>query len=314
MSLVHLGLDVGGTASRWVACDANGQMLARGQVSGATAHVFNPAERARLEAVFAQVAAEMVAAGHAAQSLCVGMTGFGAAAANDIRAMAGAALGLGPEHVLAMDDIVMAYAAHFRPGEGHLVSAGTGSIGVHVTAEGEVVRVGGRGILIDDAGSGSWIALRSLDQMFRVLDRTGSFAEVAILAEEMFALVGGTSWHDVRQFIYAGDRGRIGTLAVAVGKAAERGDGLALSILERAGTELAALAEALAARAGAGPVALIGGVLNLHPVIAETVMRRLPKGQVSRPAIDSALAAARLGSSQAGALWRPLMVRGMLTS
>ena len=117
-------------------------------------------------------------------------------------------LALDPGQVLVMDDIAMAYFAHFRPGEGHLVSAGTGSIGIHIAGDGEVIRVGGRGILIDDAGSGSWIALQGLDHIYRALDHTGSFAQVEALAREMFALVGGNSWSDVRQFVYAGDRGR----------------------------------------------------------------------------------------------------------
>ncbi|MBJ3786075.1 N-acetylglucosamine kinase [Devosia sediminis] len=313
MSQVHLGIDVGGTASRWVACDTTGALVARGSASGATAHVFNPAEHARLAGVFASVAAELSAAGFEAASLCAGMTGFGQPATAEIRAMASAALGLAPDAVLVMDDIAMAYAAHFRPGEGHLISAGTGSIGIHITSKGEVVRVGGRGILIDDAGSGSWIALEALDQMYRALDHTGSFDELSELAAEMFLAVGGNSWSDVRQFIYAGDRGRIGTLAVGVARAAEAGDQTALDILRRAGAELAGLGEALSKRAGAGPLALIGGVLNLHPVISEEIAWRFPGVEVTRPVIDSAFSAARLGVSEAGQAWLPLLARGLST-
>src|SRR5690606_26142305 len=142
--------------------------------------------------------------------------------------------------------------------EGHLVSAGTGSIGIHVGVDGAMVRVGGRGILIDDAGSGSWIALRALDQVYRSLDRNGTFAEVEALADALFSLVGGAEWHDVRQYVYAGDRGKIGALAVAVGQAAAAGDNAALSILRDAGAELAGLALALQHRAGIRPVAIIG--------------------------------------------------------
>jgi N-acetylglucosamine kinase-like BadF-type ATPase len=313
VTIVHLGLDVGGTASRWVACNEAGDLVARGSASGATAHVFNPAERLRLTGVFETVAAALVEAGLQPASLCAGMTGFGAPAADDIRAMAGAAIGLPPDHVRVMDDIAMAYAAHFRPGEGQLVSAGTGSIGIHITRNGEVIRVGGRGILIDDAGSGSWIALQGLDHIYRALDHTGAFAEVEALAREMFALVGGSSWSDVRQFVYAGDRGRIGTLAVGVARAAEAGDQTALDILRRAGAELAGLGEALSKRAGPGPIALIGGVLNLHPVISEEIAWRFPGVDVSQPVIDSALAAARLGTSEAGLAWRPLLERGLHT-
>ena len=222
-------------------------------------------------------------------------SGFGAAAAEEIAGLAQQALGLPRHVVLLMDDIILAYAAHFQPGQGHLVSAGTGSIGIHVSAGGEVVRVGGRGILIDDAGSGSWIALRALDRLYRTLDHTGSFASQQVLADQIFALVGGSDWHHVRQHVYAGDRGRIGALAVGVAKAAELGDETALEILREAGGELALLAQAMQARAGTLPVAVIGGVLSLHPSIFEALTAQLPGVAVSRPTIDSALAAAVVG-------------------
>lgn len=304
MRQVHLGLDVGGTASRWVACDAAGQVVARGSVGGATAHVFNPAERQRLGIALGQVAEAVAAAELEPVGLVGGLTGFGAAASDDIRLLASEALGLTQDRILVMDDIILAYAAHFQPGQGHLVSAGTGSIGVHVAADGTTTRVGGRGILIDDAGSGSWIALQALDQIYRVLDRTGSYDAVQTLAEAIFALVGGAEWHDVRQYVYAGDRGRIGALAVGVARAAEAGDATALDILRQAGTELAGLAKALEARVGARPVAFIGGVLQLHPVIGAQIRAQLPGIEVSQPPIDSALAAARLRMDDAGGQWR----------
>ena len=310
MSQVHLGLDVGGTASRWVACDAAGSAVARGSVGGATAHVFNPAERARLAAVFSQVADELTQNGLKAKTLSGGLTGFGAAADDEIAGLAQQALGLPRDAVLLMDDIILAFAAHFQPGAGHLISAGTGSIGIHVGASGDVVRVGGRGILIDDAGSGSWIALQALDRLYRMLDHTGSFASVQILADRIFALVGGSGWHDVRQYVYAGDRGRIGALAVGVAQAAEQGDETALSILRSAGAELASLARALQTRAGAHPVAVIGGVLTLHPAIFEALAAQLPGVNISRPTIDGALAAAQLQASQDRAHWRTLLAEG----
>ncbi|MBP0574616.1 hypothetical protein J8J27_28305, partial [Mycobacterium tuberculosis] len=55
---VHLGLDVGGTATRWVAVGDDGRELRRGAAGGATGHVFHPTEQARFAAMLAAVAGE----------------------------------------------------------------------------------------------------------------------------------------------------------------------------------------------------------------------------------------------------------------
>lgn len=290
---VHLGLDIGGTASRWVICDDTGVELARGKAGGATGHVFNPAENQRLRAVFSTIAASLDPARFAVASVTLGVTGFGAAVRDEVRDIVAGAFGVAREAIIVTDDVALAYLANFAPGEGHLVSAGTGSIGIHIAANGGFTRVGGRGILIDDAGSGSWIALRALDRMFRELDRTGSFDGVKGLAECLFREVGGADWSDVRQFVYAGDRGKIGTLAVGVAHAARAGDRVALEILRAAGAELAGLVEALMARVGARPAGFIGGVLALHPLIEEEIRRRLGD-DVRLLSADASLAAARL--------------------
>ena len=287
-----MGLDIGGTASRWVLCDDDGQELVRGKAPGATGHVFNPAEKDKLRNVLATIAAET--AGWGIASVTAGLTGYGAAVAGEVKAMLGEALGVVAGRTLVIDDIALAYLANFTPGEGHLVSAGTGSIGIHVGADGNFIRVGGRGILIDDAGSGSWIALRALDRIYRALDHDGSFEAVDRLAQNLFAQVGGADWSDIRQFVYAGDRGRIGTLAVAVADAALEGDDTAETILREAGVELALLAEALIARAGERPVGFIGGVLTLHPIIIAEIRRQLEGREVRLLNADAALAAARL--------------------
>ena len=301
---VHLGLDVGGTASRWTACGPDGGVLRTGSGSGASGHVFNPAEKLKFSKVLENIAAELATADLTPVSLTAGLTGYGSPAAVKLRRLAAETLHVDPAAILLTDDISLAYLANFAPGEGHLVSAGTGSIGLHWSESGPI-RVGGRGILIDDAGSGSWIALRALDRMYRCLDHTGSFAEVEPLARHLLTAIGGEDWQDVRSFVYAGDRGRIGTLATAVARAAEEGDAAALAILEQAGAELALLAKALTARIGERPVGFIGGVLRLHPAILDSVRASLGT-ELRLLEADASLAAARL-QTLADARWRQIL-------
>lgn len=291
---VHLGLDIGGTASRWVACGPDGAVLLRGKASGATGHIFNPSERACLRTALESIAKALGDAGLVALSVTAGVTGFGAAVTQEGKTLMRDVFGMAEDDIILVDDIVLAYMAHFEPGEGHLVSAGTGSIGVHIAGNGTMVRVGGRGILIDDAGSGSWIALRALDHIYRVFDHDGSFDRTEHLARHLFALVDGSDWSDTRQFVYGGDRGRIGTLAVAVARAAEEGDQMALGILRQAGSELARLGMALLSRAGSRPIRFVGGVLDLHPIVFAEIEHRLKGSSVSRADGDAALIAARL--------------------
>ena len=303
MRRVGLGVDVGGTASRWAAVDEVGNQVARGASSGATGHIFNPSERERLRLALTTVAEQVADAGLSAATVTVGLTGYGITVAAQVKALLSGIFAVPDAAIMVLDDVMLAYSAVFAPGEGHLVSAGTGSIGVHIGEETGLVRVGGRGILIGDAGSGSWIALRALDGMFRCLDRTGSFAEVEALAQHLFDLVGGSDWHAVRQYVYGGDRGRIGRLAVGVAQAAAEGDALARSILQGAGQELAALAQALVVRCGSKPIAFIGGVLSLHPAVTDAIATKLRGLSFQLPQADVALSAAGLHLEQ-GATWR----------
>ncbi|KKB80849.1 hypothetical protein VW35_01210 [Devosia soli] len=297
MTAIHLGIDVGGTASRWVACNDAGIIVARGSTSGATGHLFNPAEKDRLKLSLANIGHNLLAQDLVPKTVTTGLTGFGSVVANTLLDLLGDAYAVSRADCITVDDMTLAYASIFAPGEGHLISSGTGSIGLHIGHGDTYVRVGGRGILIDDAGSGSWIALKALDTLFRHLDHNGSIDGVSILADELSKMLGGIDWHVVREFVYGGDRGRIGTLSTAVGKAADRGDPTAASILEDAGRELVRMAEALTNRVGPKPVGFIGGVLMLSR-IRPAIEAALPGKDLRFPQTDAALAAAQMQTGQ----------------
>ena len=295
MSGSRLGIDIGGTASRWALTDETGTLVGRGSTAGATAHVFNPTERARLEAALSGSASQIPQFHPKIGSVVAGITGFGPMVEAEVKHMLTQTFGdVADERLTVIDDISLAYASIFEPGEGHLIAAGTGSIGLHLGAEAGYIRVGGRGILIDDGGSGSWIALRALDEIFRSHDQIGDFSKVRMLADAIFPRIGGSDWNTVRSFIYAGDRGRIGMLATGVAEAAHARDPLALRVLEQAGRELARLGASLVARTGPKPTRFTGGVLKLHPVVFVAIAEGLSDLDVAVTEADAALAAATL--------------------
>jgi len=288
--MVWLGIDMGGTATRWAASDSAGAVLARGKVAGASA-VPDAALRDGYCAVLREIA---MAAPAPVFGVVLGLTGAGLTPEAELIAHTAQALGLGPAKLTLMNDMELAWHAAYPQGGGHLIAAGTGSVGLSIDADGAVTLVGGRGLLIDDAGSGAWIALRALDAFWRIVDQHGHPQGAEILAKHLSEAVGGDDWDATRRAVYSGDRGAIAALARPVAAAAHAGDPTALALMTCAGQELARLAQVLLARCGPAPVGVIGGALDLHPAIFTALQAALPDVTVHRMTIDAAKHAAML--------------------
>ena len=245
-----------------------------GFAAGATGHTFNAEAREKLEESIAAIAAQVSSPVDAA---VFGLTGYGHAPRSDIEDM----LVARAETAARTDFPLGRYRAclsqpvctrrrppRFRRNRLHCRPSRPGR---------PAFPIGGRGILIDDAGSGGWIGLAAVRALYRRLDEDGTPGDMQKLADALYAAVGAGDWSDMRAYIYAGDRGRIGALARAVADAAQAGDPYANALLREAGVELARLGNILLKRSGDHPVAFIGGVLKLHPVIAETIRQALSR-------------------------------------
>jgi glucosamine kinase len=294
--VIGLGLDAGGSATRWALGDGSGSVLASGELPAVNGHLFDRANLARFEA-FA-VALRDVLAGQRVDTVVAGITGLtgdspAAATAGDILATT---LGVARGRVLVEDDLWIGYHAVFRPGEGHVVYAGTGSVGMHLFADGRILRVGGRGIMVDDAGSAFWIGRRALDTVFRRIDED---AAPGVLGEALFGAIGSSDWNSVRAHVYGGGRNAVAMLALAVAAAARDGDDAALGILHQAGGELARLGLALVHRAGPLSVALLGRAAGLHDAISVGFRAAAPGIEMRLVEIDAAAAAAMVASGLA---------------
>lgn len=267
-----LGLDAGGTQTRWAVADAEGRITAEGQVAGFSAlQLGSPEGPAALAALLREVAA----ACGPVQRVAAGVTGFDAAQAAQLAALVATGLGTDAVAVRTFADIELAFHAAFTPGRGIVVYAGTGSIAAHIDAQGTLHRAGGRGAVIDDAGGGHWIAREALRHVWRAEDEAPGAAAQSALGRALGDTLGGCDWPTTRQWVYGASRGELGLLAQAVAQAARDGDGPALQILQAAGDELARLARALLQRLGPQPVALAGRAFDLHPVIEERLRAAL---------------------------------------
>ena len=269
-----LGIDAGGTQTRWALARRDGSIVAEGQVAGLSALQMGSTDgRERVRANFRELAAAALAHGRPSR-VSAGLTGFGGDG-ELLQSWLGELLGLDPSAITLCNDIEIAYLDSFKPGEGYLVYAGTGSIGAWIDSSGEFHRAGGRGVVLDDGGGGFWIAREALRHIWRAEDEDPGCWERSPMARAVFDRIGGSDWSLSRQFIYGQERGEVGKLALAVAATAGH-DPVAAHILEEAGRELARLAAALTRRFGPRPVVLAGRASSLHPSIAASMRAALP--------------------------------------
>ena len=290
-----LGIDAGGTQTRWALSARDGAILAEGTVAGLSAlQMSKPEGCASVHATFTTLAHDVLAKARPSR-VRAGLTGFGGDGEQLIGWLA-QLLGLPTDAIAMCNDIEIAYRACFAPGEGYLVYAGTGSIGAFIDGEGTFHRAGGRGVVLDDGGGGFWIAREALRHIWRREDEAPGSWQDSSMARAVFEHVGGSDWADSRQFIYGQERGEVGKLALAVAASAGH-DPAADAILLQAGRELGRLANALIARFGPRPVALSGRAADLHPAIAASMRASLPAGaSITQHAMRAHHAAARLAA------------------
>jgi glucosamine kinase len=293
---IGLGIDAGGTQTRWALAAPDGAILAEGTVAGLSAlQMSKPDGRASVHATFMTLARDVRAHAQPAR-VRAGLTGFGGDG-EQLSSWLAELLGVNPNAIALCNDIEIAYRASFMPGEGYLVYAGTGSIGAFIDGNGQFHRAGGRGVVLDDGGGGFWIAREALRHIWRHEDEAPGSWENSAMARAVFEYIGGADWDQSRQFIYGQERGEVGKLALAVAASAGH-DPAAEMILANAGRELGRLANALLCRFGARPLALAGRAAELHPSIAAAMRASLPAGTIlTHSAMRAHHAAARLAVS-----------------
>lgn len=262
-----LGLDIGGSATRWAV--ATGTRMLTGVSEGASGHLQREEVRVQVEHVFR----EIVSRTGPVTAIVAGVTGLSSNSPEAQQLGDMLQRHFEAQHTTVMSDIELAHRTAFPTGNGILVYAGTGSIAAFRTAEGALVTAGGKGVLIDDAGGGYWIGVRGIRAVLRAEDRNPGSGWSSPIGTALRSHFPATDWPSIRSTFYALDRGGVGRLALAVKVAAEQGDPTALTILVRAGEELAELAGILRSRVGDHPVTLAGRAGFMHPAIGEAMRR-----------------------------------------
>jgi len=146
-----LGIDAGGSQTRWALAAAPGKIVAEGAVRGMSALQLR--EGSALGETLSELASAALAHGRPT-SVCAGFTGVGRDV-DTLRALVGEPLDLAPAAVTIKSDIEIAYLDIFAPGKGYVVYAGTGSVvafvdegGMHEVRLTNLGMPGGRGIAL----------------------------------------------------------------------------------------------------------------------------------------------------------------------
>ena len=204
--------------------------------------------------------------------------------------------------VLVCGDEEIALDAAFPGMPGILVIAGTGSIVIGRCRDGSLHTAGGWGPVLGDEGSGYWIGIEAIRTALRAQDR---HVKSCLLAEiqrhweleslqELIAIANSQPAPD------------FSSLARVVAECAADGDALALSLLQRAGEELAGFITLVHSKMAAADcveqttigVAYTGSVLTHIAPVRETMAAQLKIAMPNAVVLDTPVDALQ------GALWR----------
>ena len=282
-----LGADGGGTKTMGILAESDGTVLATGRGDGSNQNVIgidNAAQNlAGLIASLAHAAGRPV---DAIGSVVLGLAGAGAE--NDRRVLIGAiqgrlhAMGFPPLPISIKTDGRIALEGAFNGGPGVVAVAGTGSVVMGKTPDGETLSIGGWGRVIGDEGSGYFIGLEALKAVSREIDGMGEAGRLRVSISSRFGL-------ETRERIIAAiyrEKFDIPSIAPAVLDAAEAGDNIALGILGRAAREFSiqvvTAVDRLGLQRGTG-VVMIGGLIDHDSIYSRMLAAEIKK---SSPAVD----------------------------
>lgn len=293
---IVVGLDGGGSRSRALVIDTEGEAL--GRAEGPPGLVDPRRPEGSAGAVRETVEAALAEAGVSppVEALWAGLAGAGREETRQPVEAAIAALGLA-ERVRVGNDAEAAFHDAFGDGPGILLLAGTGSVARGRGEDGSEARVGGWGVLLGDEGSGYGLGLQALRAVARAVD--GRIPGTG-LAPRILTRIGLEEVEDLISWGAVATKGEVATLAPVVQQAAEEGDAVAEAILHEAATHLRGHVMALLDRLGPWSeppgVALVGGTLEPDGILEARVRESLAglECRVLDREVDGVRGAARL--------------------
>jgi N-acetylglucosamine kinase-like BadF-type ATPase len=304
---LFLGVDGGGTKTRFVLIDGDGN-LAASHVGPGCYHLEIGIDGVRkvladgIAVLYAQARIDGSAIAHA----FFGLPAHGEDSAAQVLLDALPEPLLGHRRYGCGNDMVCAWAGSLGGEDGINIVAGTGSIG-YGERLGKTARAGGWGEVFGDEGSAYWIAVQGLNIFTRMSD--GRLPKGPLHAAFTASLGLSADLDLCAKVMNAHTRGSIAALSRLVAGAAHDGDVSAIRIFDDAARELAAVVEAVRRAlefAPGEPVALSysGGVFDAGTLILGTFQRHLAgqyggyrlQAPIAPPSVGAAIYAAKLAA------------------
>ena len=295
---LYLGIDGGGTKTTFAVADDE-HILARVTEGGSSpTRIDEVTVQRTLRAGIESACASAGVRPGEIEFACVGSAGVAIEAGRQLIERTVAEVIRGKYAIVG--DMLIAHEAAFFGTSGVMVVSGTGSIAFGVNDEGENARAGGRGPIVSDEGSGTWIGRKAVSALLRAWDSNqdtclDKFLLPAWEIENADDLVRKCARATPNEF---------SRLFPAVQKAAAAGDFLAQDLLTQAGMELATLARIVAhrlwPRTNHVRVAMAGGIFRNSPTVRVAFYNHLhaerPESRVrltTLPPVMGAIAMAR---------------------
>jgi glucosamine kinase len=279
--LLFLGIDGGGSRCRARIRRADGTLL--GEAVGGPSNIYQDF-RGALNTIIATAREAAARAEVTPGALHAGLGLAGIITSVGKEKIEGAKL---PFASVSVDnDAYAACIGAFSGGDGGIVIAGTGSIGLALVG-GERHMVGGWGFQLGDHGSGAWVGHHAVRRAALALD---GLLQPTELIDEVLARTGNTRlalsrWsEEARPKDYA-------QFAPVVFGCAARGDVQGMMIVIEGAAAISNLGRALLAR-GAKAVCLLGGLSKVYPPYLDADVRRA-MAEPQADAVDGAIMMAR---------------------
>lgn len=259
----YLGVDGGATKTKIALVDGTGRLVAGGLSGGSNYQTVGVDGAARH---LAEALKAVLADGRRPSALCLGLAGLDSEGDYDpVARFVGQALrslGLTIPWT-AVNDVVVAWAAHFRGNPGAVIVSGSGAVSLAVGDDGQSAHGDGWGHWIGDEGSGFWIGRAGLVAVARQIDGRGDATQLHS-AFSSFSESEPAAWFSAL-YTHPHPHGLITSFAPYVVDCAEQGDRIAGEILAKAGRALAVTVSATLRRVGLGEgaeVAMAGSLLR----------------------------------------------------